>query len=96
MSAGSIGIPSKVVRAQPFVRTRPRLPIIESFVLFEFACQVALLIASIGSARVLVRCGAFGVSLALLLIFPPGKRIHPAVKPMTVAMVLLGLAIFNP
>lgn len=95
MSAGSIGIPRRIAREQQSAGTR-RLPIVEGFVLFEFACQVALLVSSIGPARIMVRCGAFGISLLLLLMFTPGNRIHPAFKPLIVAMVLLGLAVFNP
>lgn len=96
MSAGSIGIPRNLAPDRPFTQTRQKLPVVEAFVLFEFACQMALLFSSVGAARVLVRCGAFGISLALLLAFPPGKRIHPAIKPMIVVVVLLLLGLANP
>ena len=69
---------------------------VEGFVLFEFACQVGLMVASIGGMRVLVRCGAFGVSLLLLLIFTPGKRLHPSVKPAIVVMAIVLFALLNP
>jgi len=64
--------------------------------LFEFACQVALLVASIGGMRVLVRCAAFGISLGLVVLFTPGKRLHPAVKPAAVVVAILAFALFNP
>lgn len=96
MSAGSIGIPGRLTRERSFQQARRPFPVVEGFILFEFACQVALTVSSIGGLRVLVRCGAFGVSLLLVLLFTPGKRLHPSVKPAMVVMGILAFAFLNP
>jgi hypothetical protein len=96
MSAGSIGITRRLVRDPAIARTGQPFPVIEGFVLFEFACQLALLSASLGGLRVLLRCAAFGMSLLLIVLSPPGRNTHPALKPLLAAIVLLFLALFNP
>jgi len=67
------------------------------FLLYEFACQLLLLVPALGAIRVLLRIAAFGGSLALLLMLP-GKALskHPARTPLTIAVVLLAISAVNP
>jgi hypothetical protein len=83
-SLSTIRVPSRVSHA------------LEWFLVVEFVCQLALLVQSLASFRVVFRCAAFGVSLGFLFLFPPGKRFHPSTKVCLLALVLVGLAAFHP
>jgi hypothetical protein len=67
-----------------------------TFVLSEFACQVGLLINALGSARVVMRSAAFGLSLVLLLLVPGGERRHPSRAWLIAALAIVALSIFHP
>jgi len=76
-------------------RTRPGL-VVEAFLLFEIACQLALAFTALGAARVVVRIAAFAASLMLLAILPPSDRAHPAGRWAVLALLIVGLSIFHP
>jgi hypothetical protein len=68
-----------------------------NFVIFQFACQLALLFDLFGSYRILVRAAAFGSSLLLLFMLPKGRgRAHPSVMAAYWVMIILGLSFFHP
>jgi len=76
----------------------PRRPscVPEAFLLFEFACQLALAFTTLSAARVLVRVAAFAASLALLVALRPGRRAHPAQGPAFWIVLIVALSIFHP
>jgi len=96
MSAGSIRIPRALSRTASVSQFGHISRILEWFVIGEFVCQLALLSQSIGSIRVVVRCAAFGASLVMAFLLPPGKQTHPSTKPALVGMAFVGLAVFHP
>jgi hypothetical protein len=65
---------------------------IQGFVLFQIACQVALLSPVLGPARIPLRTAAFAASLLFLAFLPGRGRAHPA---STAALVVLGLVAFG-
>ncbi len=81
---------------------RPKLPrtragfVIEAFLLFEIACQLALAFTALNGVRVVVRIAAFAASLMLLAIVPPRGRSHPAGRWAVLALLIVGLGIFHP
>lgn len=67
------------------------------FVVFQFACQLALLFDLFGSYRILVRAAAFGSSVLLLVLLPRGQgRSHPATFAAYWVMIILCLSFFHP
>ena len=85
---------SLALGAQPGVRDgRP----LESFVIFQFLCQLALLFDLFGDYRVWVRAAVFGSSLLLLLLLPKGRgRPHPATRSAFWIIAILILSFFHP
>ena len=69
---------------------------IEAFILFEIACQVALLSTSFGAFRPLFRIAAFGASLLFLFFMPTGGKLHPAAKPVGIVLAIVGIGFFHP
>ncbi|XXF79108.1 hypothetical protein P2318_04975 [Myxococcaceae bacterium GXIMD 01537] len=67
-----------------------------AFVALQFVMQLALLSGSIGSLRVLVRTGAFGTSLALLVLLPGKGPLHPAVRALRWVFAILGVSLLHP
>ena len=66
------------------------------FVLFEVACQIALLFPFLGGLRVVVRSAAFAGSLMLLVLLGGKERRHPA-RPWTIAvLVIVALGVAHP
>ncbi len=94
MSAGLMRISPRSARAAIGETSASRA--VEWFLVVEFLCQVALMFPSIGSSRLFVRCAAFGTSLALTMFLLPGKWIHPAIKPLVVALALVAIGVFHP
>jgi hypothetical protein len=78
------------------MRAQAAPKVIETFLIIQFACQLALLFPYGGASRILVRTAAFGTSLLLALLFFPRGRTHPALKPAMWAVLIVGLSIFNP
>lgn len=68
------------------------------FIIFQFACQVALLSEMFSSLRVYMRTASFASSLVLLIIVPRkrGRKYHPATKIVTWTFLLLLLSLFHP
>jgi hypothetical protein len=70
---------------------------IQTFVVFQFACQLALLSDFFNPFRIYVRSAAFGFSLLLLILLPKGRsRPHPSAHAAGWIMVVLGLSLFHP
>ena len=70
---------------------------IQTFVVFQFACQLALLSDFFNPLRIYVRSAAFGFSLLLLIFLPRGKsRPHPAAHAAGWILLVLGLSLFHP
>jgi hypothetical protein len=66
------------------------------FVLFEMACQIALLFQSIAGARTAVRTASFVVGIVyFVLVRGPGAKL-PAGKYAFGILLLLGLGVFHP
>ncbi len=67
------------------------------FLLYEFACQLLLLVPALSSFRVLLRSAAFCGSLALLVMLP-GKALaaHPARTSLMIVVILLAIGGLNP
>jgi len=86
-----ISPPPPVERAE----ARPR-PYVQGFVLFLLLCQVALLTPGIGGARMLVRAGAFGGSLVLLLLLRGRGAPHPSALAALLMVPVLAAAVFHP
>jgi hypothetical protein len=66
------------------------------FVLFQIACQAALLFEALGSLRVLVRTAAFAASLALLVLLRGQERRHPARPWALAALAVVAFALLHP
>lgn len=69
---------------------------IQSFVLFQIGCQLALLFSAIGPLRVVVRVAAFGASLFLLFFLRGRGQEHPATQPAIIALAIITLSIIHP
>lgn len=69
---------------------------IEGFILFQFACQLALLSSSIGPLRGVLRTGAFGFSLLMLVIVPGRGKPHPASKAARWIWFIVGISLLHP
>lgn len=68
-----------------------------NFVIFQFACQLALLFDLVGEYRVLVRAAAFGISLFFLILLRNSRgRAHVATYAASAVMLILLLEIFHP
>jgi hypothetical protein len=95
---------SMVTNQLAFVRSQRAEPLqrlgalfwIQGFVLLQTGCQLGLLIPSLGPARVLVRCAAFGSSLALLAIIRGQGPGHPARPWAPVILGLVALGLLHP
>src|SRR5262245_43808301 len=70
--------------------------VVQVFVLFQIACQLALLLPEVGAIRIAVRVSAVGVSL-LLLAFLRGRPVrHPSLPAAWVVLAILALSFFHP
>ncbi|MDB4947852.1 MAG: hypothetical protein JWM27_501 [Gemmatimonadetes bacterium] len=81
---------------EPAVRAGRASAWVPRFVVLLILCQVALLFASIGPFRILVRVAAFGTSLALLLLRGRGGRAHPAATAAIMVLVVVFFGLANP
>lgn len=68
------------------------------FVIFQFACQLALLVPALGALRTVVRSAAFGASLSLLLLLRRGhgSRVHPAANAAMAVLAIVALSLLHP
>ena len=70
---------------------------LQMFVIFQFACQIALLLDLFSPLRVYVRVAAFGAGLIFLAVLPRGRAaIHPAFHAAAWVLVILSLSMFHP
>src|ERR1044071_4123680 len=70
---------------------------IQAFVVFQFACQLALLSDFFNPLRFYVRSAAFGFSLLLLVLLPKGRsRPHPSAHAAGWILLVLALSLFHP
>jgi hypothetical protein len=75
---------------------RPQ-PLVQAFVVCLLLCQVTLLVPGIGSARMLVRVSAFGLSLLLLALVRGRAPVrHPAFVLAWLTVMVVGIAVLNP
>jgi hypothetical protein len=66
------------------------------FALFQFACQLALIVPGLGSARIIIRVAAFGGSLALLA-FLRGRARATTLQQLAYGVLgILLLEVFHP
>jgi hypothetical protein len=89
------------LRARPLAfgappRERRSQPLVQWFVVFLLLCQVTLLVPGIGSARMLVRMAAFGLSLLLLALVRGRAPRHPAYVLACLTVMAIGVAMANP
>jgi hypothetical protein len=66
------------------------------FLLFQIGCQLALLSQYVGPFRVILRTGAFGASILLLLFVPGRGKRHPAANVALVILGIVAIAFFHP
>lgn len=66
------------------------------FVVFEFLCQLALLIPTLSVLRVGVRVAAFAGSAAMFLMPGKGADFHPARNAVLVCLGILAISTFHP
>ncbi len=69
---------------------------LQTLMLVQFACQLALLFAALAPLRLVWRCASFGVSLALLCLVRGRGPAHPSQRWGCAVMVFLGLGILHP
>jgi len=89
-----------VARPRPPAFAPPReprpQPLVQWFVVLLLVCQVTLLVPGIGSARLLVRVAAFGLSLALLALVRGRAPRHPAFVLAALTVMTVSVAVMNP
>lgn len=67
-----------------------------AFIAYQMVTQVLLVFTDLGQFRTIFRIGAFGLSLAYLVLVPGLERRHPA-RPFAVAVLaIVGLSVFHP
>jgi len=70
---------------------------VQWFVVCLLLCQVTLLVPGIGSARMLVRVAAFGLSLAMLALVRGRAPVrHPAFVLAWLTVMVVAVAVLNP
>lgn len=69
---------------------------VEAFIVFQLACQLALIAGEIGGARVFVRLASFSASLAMLVFVGGRGKRHPATFPAVLVCAIAALAMLNP
>jgi hypothetical protein len=67
-----------------------------TFLLFQIACQLLLLSQYVGPFRIILRTGAFGGSILLVLLLPGRGKRHPAAKAALVILGIVAIAFFHP
>jgi hypothetical protein len=70
--------------------------IVYAFVVFELLCQLALIAPGIDAVRSVMRVAVFAGALALLVLIPPGRFPHPAIKPALCAVLILAVGLVHP
>lgn len=96
---GPLTIPERPPAYRPIARhvaVIHRLGAVEWFVIFQFACQLGLIIPGIGPLRLILRCAAFGASLGYLFIGNRRGARHPSSWAALAIMVILALCMLNP
>ncbi len=96
-AAAQRSLPAAAAVAATVKAIRNGGPLLLAFVVYEFACQLALLIPALKPIRVVLRTAAFSGSLAMLLMLP-GKPLtrHPARAYVTVGLAMLGISALSP
>jgi hypothetical protein len=89
-------LPYAAPYGRPPARPRGGFPWVPAFIVFQLACQLALISGGIGGARVVVRMAAFGASLGLVLALRGRGSAHPAAGPAVLALAVLGICVFHP
>jgi len=89
------------LRARPLAfdappRERRPQPLVQWFVVCLLVCQVTLLVPGIGSARILVRVAAFGMSLLLLATVRGRAPRHPSFTLACLTVMVICIAMVNP
>jgi hypothetical protein len=69
---------------------------LQTLMLVQFGCQLALLFAALAPLRVVWRCTSFGISLALLCLVRGRGPAHPSQRWGWAVLVFLGLGILHP
>ena len=69
--------------------------IISFFAIFQIACQLLLMVETLGSMRVVMRSIVFLVSIGLLIFLPGREQSHPAKPWMLAALIVVALSIFR-
>lgn len=89
-------IPARQARMRAPARSLSPVAVVQWFVLFQLACQIALLFPALGPLRVLFRSAAFGASLLLLLTLRGRQHSHPASWPALCILAIMGFSLFHP
>jgi hypothetical protein len=66
------------------------------FILFQIACQMALLLNSIGSMRAVVRIATFASSIGMLFILQGRGPRHPSITPAFWILGIVAVMLFYP
>jgi hypothetical protein len=83
--------------AAPAAGERAAAPLVQWFVAFLLLCQVALLVPPLSPVRLLIRMGAFGASLLLLVaVRGTARGRHPASTVGVLTLGVVAVAVFHP
>ena len=97
MVDGITGIRAQQGKVVATERPAHPAPWLVGFVLLHLSCQLLLLVPALSSVRVFVRMGAFGVSLAFLVLIPSKRNRGTPLGTFAVCILaLLGLEFFHP
>lgn len=90
-AAPAVGLPRPATDAPAAGTSR----LVERFILFQIACQLALILP-IGGGRTLVRIASLGASLALLALVRGRGPVHPSRAPAMLVLGIVTLSILHP
>ena len=85
--------PSRRKPAQP---ARTPAVWVQGMFLFQFACQLLMVLVDMGPLRAAMRVAVFGVSLVFLTFLPGRGRLHPAGRAAVGVVGLLAAFFFHP
>ncbi|HKO47015.1 MAG TPA: hypothetical protein VJV79_04790 [Polyangiaceae bacterium] len=90
-------VPGRQGTVDAIPQVKKAKPWLVGFVLLHFACQLLLLVPSLGSARIIMRTATFGVGLAFLVLIPNKGVWRTPLRACALCILgLLGLEFFHP
>ena len=93
MIAGDVGV---VRGATPAASRASSARWVTVFLLTMFACQVTIAFGPFAEVRTWLRVAVYAFSLLLLALVRGERARHPAFRPATLAVAIVGLSLFHP